>query len=56
MNTKGGNLLLNVGSDGNGVVQEAAVSILLEAGKLLEDNPIDKNKPTVKAVSRLKNN
>ena len=54
VNTKGGNLLLNVGPDGNGVVQEEAVSILLQAGKLLEANPIEKTKPTIIAVPRLK--
>ena len=53
VNTKGGNLLLNVGPDGNGVVQQEAVSILLEAGKLLEANPIEKMKPTIEAVPRL---
>lgn len=53
VNEKGGNLLLNVGPDGNGVVQEEAISILLEAGKLLEANPIEKMKPTIKEVPRL---
>jgi alpha-L-fucosidase len=53
VNMKGGNLLLNVGPDGNGVVQDEAVAILLEAGKLLEANPIEKMKPTIEAVPRL---
>ena len=41
------------GPDGNGVVQDEAVAILLEAGKLLEANPIEKMKPTIEAVPRL---
>lgn len=53
VNTKGGNLLLNVGPDGNGVVQEEAITILLEAGKLLKANPIKKMKPKPKRVPRL---
>ena len=54
VNTKGGNLLLNVGPDGNGVVQDEAVAILLEAGKLLDANPIEKIKPTILAVPRVR--
>ena len=42
-----------MGPDGNGVVQDEAVAILLEAGKMLEANPIEKMKPAVKAVPRL---
>jgi alpha-L-fucosidase len=53
INEKGGNLLLNVGPDGNGVVQDEAVSILLEAGRMLEANPIKKSKPIITAVPRL---
>ncbi len=56
MNLKGGNLLLNVGPDGNGVVQDEAISILLEAGELIKANPIEKNKPTVVAVPRFAKN
>ena len=48
VNTKGGNLLLNVGPDRNGVVQDEAVAILLES------NPIEKIKPTVLAVPRVR--
>lgn len=33
---KGGNLLLNIGPDGNGVVPAQSVIILKEAGKLLK--------------------
>jgi len=53
VNEKGGNLLLNVGPDGNGMVQDEAVAILLEAGKMLEANPIGKRKPAITAVPRL---
>ena len=53
VNAKGGNLLLNVGPDGNGVVQDEAVAILLEAGKMLKANPIEKMKPTPTKVPRL---
>jgi alpha-L-fucosidase len=54
VNEKGGNLLLNVGPDGNGVVQPEAIAILLETGKMLEANPIKKSHPTITAVPRLK--
>ena len=53
VNSKGGNLLLNVGPDGNGVVQEEAIAILLETGKLLKANPIAKMKPTPTKAPRL---
>jgi alpha-L-fucosidase len=53
VNSKGGNLLLNVGPDGKGMIQDEAVSILLEAGKLLKANPIVKMKPTPRKVPRL---
>ena len=53
VNNKGGNLLLNVGPDGNGVVQDEAIAILLEAGKLLEANPIEKSMPAPKKTPRL---
>ncbi len=36
INKKGGNLLLNIGPDGNGVVPAQSVIILKEAGKLLK--------------------
>lgn len=38
INSKGGNLLLNIGPDGNGNVPQESVDILLEVGKLLENN------------------
>ena len=56
VNMKGGNLLLNVGPDGNGMVQEEAISILLEAGKLLKAKPIEKLKPSPSQVPRLVKN
>ena len=55
INAKGGNLLLNVGPDARGVVQPEAIQILLETGKLLEANPIEKAIPTIRAVPGLKN-
>jgi alpha-L-fucosidase len=54
VNEKGGNLLLNVGPDGNGVVQPEAFAILLETGKMLEANPIKKSHPTINEVPRIK--
>ncbi len=36
INGKGGNLLLNIGPDGNGNVPEESVKILLEVGKMLD--------------------
>ena len=38
INAKGGNLLLNIGPDGNGRVPEESVNVLLEVGKMLEEN------------------
>lgn len=37
INGKGGNLLLNVGPDGNGVVPQASIDILLEVGKMINE-------------------
>ena len=54
VNEKGGNLLLNVGPDGNGVVQEEALTILLEAGKMLEAEPVNKNIPKITKVPGIK--
>lgn len=50
INEKGGSLLLNVGPDGSGVVQEEAWQILRETAKLLKDNPIQKEVPVISAV------
>jgi len=36
INNKGGNLLLNIGPDGNGNVPQESVDILLEVGKMIE--------------------
>lgn len=37
INGKGGNFLLNVGPDGNGVVPQASVDILLEVGEMINE-------------------
>jgi len=47
INKKGGNLLLNVGPDGNGRIQPEAVDILMETANLLEAEPISKNIPQI---------
>jgi len=36
INEKGGNLLLNVGPDGNGNIPQASIDILMEVGEMLE--------------------
>jgi alpha-L-fucosidase len=36
INTKGGNLLLNIGPKGDGTIPEESVKILLEVGKMLK--------------------
>jgi alpha-L-fucosidase len=51
INEKGGNLLLNVGPDGNGRVQPEAYAILKETAELLKKKPIRKDIPTITAVS-----
>ena len=45
INEKGGNLLLNVGPDGDGVVQQEAFEILKETAKMLQAKPIKKAIP-----------
>jgi alpha-L-fucosidase len=50
INEKGGNLLLNVGPDGNGVVQPEAYAILRETAELLKAKPIHKKTPQITAV------
>ncbi len=47
INQKGGNLLLNVGPDGNGQVQPEAISVLREVGEMLRSHPIQKHVPTI---------
>ena len=44
INSKGGNLLLNIGPDGNGNVPEESVKILLEVGEMIEESGIRKKK------------
>lgn len=50
INEKGGNLLLNVGPDGNGEVQAQAFDLLKETRKLIDVEPISKNIPKVSKV------
>ena len=50
INEKGGVLLLNVGPDGNGVVQPEAYAILKQAGQLLRANPVKKKTPEITRV------
>ncbi len=47
INEKGGSLLLNVGPDGRGIVQEEAYAILRETAQLLKDQPIQKKLPQI---------
>ena len=54
INEKGGNLLLNVGPDGKGVVQPEAVTILQETAVLLKEKPIRKNTPKITKVPGIK--
>lgn len=50
INEKGGALLLNVGPDGNGVVQDEAWDVLKKTAELLKQNPIRKKTPVIKEV------
>jgi alpha-L-fucosidase len=50
--SKGGNLLLNVGPDGNGEVQKEAYDILLKTAELLKAKPVTKNIPKITSVPR----
>jgi alpha-L-fucosidase len=50
INEKGGALLLNVGPDGNGVVQDEAWEILRKTAELLKKNPIVKKVPKITEV------
>jgi alpha-L-fucosidase len=47
INEKGGNLLLNVGPDGNGEIQPEAVALLLETAELIKAQPIAKRIPNI---------
>jgi alpha-L-fucosidase len=55
INEKGGALLLNVGPDGKGVVQEEAWGILRKTAVLLKKNPIKKKVPTITTVPGIPN-
>jgi alpha-L-fucosidase len=50
INSKGGNLLLNVGPDGNGEIQPEAIDILKKTAQLLEAEPVTKNIPEISQV------
>lgn len=50
INEKGGNLLLNVGPDGDGRIQPEAVEILLKTAALLQAKPIEKRQPKIQTV------
>lgn len=54
INEKGGNLLLNVGPDGNGLIQPEAIAILKQTAELLEAAPINKKIPLVTQVPGIK--
>lgn len=54
INEKGGALLLNVGPDGNGVVQDEAWEILRKTAELLKADPIRKNIPAITTVPGIK--
>lgn len=54
INEKGGNLLLNVGPDENGLVQPEAIAILQETAVLLKEKPIRKNIPKITKVPGIK--
>jgi alpha-L-fucosidase len=52
INEKGGNLLLNIGPDGNGIVQPEAYGILAKTAELLKAQPITKSIPKITEVPR----
>lgn len=54
INEKGGALLLNVGPDGKGVVQDEAWQILRETAELLKANPVEKNIPSINRLPGIK--
>lgn len=54
INEKGGNLLLNVGPDGNGSIQPEAIKILKETANLLKAKPISKRIPKIKKLPGIK--
>lgn len=50
INEKGGALLLNVGPNGNGVVQDEAWDVLKKTAELLKQNPIRKKTPVIREL------
>lgn len=50
INQKGGNLLLNVGPDGNGKIQPEAVALLKQTAELLKAKPITKRIPQIQEL------
>jgi alpha-L-fucosidase len=54
INGKGGNLLLNVGPDGNGEIQPEAIAILKETAALIDAQPIKKQIPYLTVVPGIK--
>ncbi len=54
INEKGGALLLNVGPNGDGVVQSEAYAILTETADLLKANPIKKRIPKIEVLPGVK--
>lgn len=54
INEKGGVLLLNVGPDGHGVVQNEAWEILEKTAALLKEKPVKKKVPEIKKMPGIK--
>jgi alpha-L-fucosidase len=56
INEKGGALLLNVGPDGNGVVQDEAWDVLKKTAELLKQTPIRKKTPVIRELPGIRKN
>jgi alpha-L-fucosidase len=54
INEKGGNLLLNIGPDGQGIVPPESVTVLKETAELLKATPIKKNNPIIETKPGIK--
>lgn len=54
INEKGGNLLLNVGSDGNGRIQLEAIAFLQATAELLEEKAVSSAMPEITRVRGVK--
>jgi alpha-L-fucosidase len=54
INEKGGVLLLNVGPDGRGIVQDEAWDILSKTAEMIKENPIEKRVPEITSVPGIK--